>query len=168
MPRKSHQLIFGPVRRSFHLGVVQQWGRRKVIIFQHFCWLKKKPASKYEQAHDAAGAALQSARVSHYFYFRSLPQLLKDNAFLSSRVPSTGCRSLISYSHFGGIFHLSLPPQAPYYTQTTVLRGRPQHTWKVVGWWCCFLGMADPHMLCVEKETRDCLFSGKLKADKTV
>lgn len=113
---------------------------------------KKKPASKYEQAHDAAGAALQSARVSHYFYFRSLPQLLKDNAFLSSRVPSTGCRSLISYSHFGGIFHLSLPPQAPYYTQTTVLRGRPQHTWKVVGWWCCFLGMAD-HALCGKRNT---------------
>lgn len=37
------------------------------------------------QAHDAARAALRSACVSHYFYFRSLSQLLKDST--NSRVP---------------------------------------------------------------------------------
>lgn len=42
------------------------------------------------QAHDAAGAALGSARVSHNFYFRSLPQLLKDSP--DSRAASKGNR----------------------------------------------------------------------------
>lgn len=42
------------------------------------------------QAHDAAGAALGSARVSHNFYFRSLPQLLKDSP--DSRAASKGSR----------------------------------------------------------------------------
>lgn len=74
------------------------------------------------QAHDAARAALRSACVSHYFYFRSLPQLLKDStnswvpkqreqvkSFARSLVPFPAFSTLALLLHKDGSFFSDSP-----------------------------------------------------------
>lgn len=74
------------------------------------------------QAHDAARAALRSACVSHYFYFRSLPQLLKDStnswvpkqreqvkSFAKSLVPFPAFSTLALLLHKNGSFFSDSP-----------------------------------------------------------